>query len=94
MLKLLGFDGADTLYLSVQSKAGKDVKVLSSRQSKEFNKILDNMKKDFDIEFEKDDSKVNTSVTFKSGNTVLFKSNFGFRDLDKVSQFVNFKGWQ
>lgn len=93
MIKLLGFDGADTLYLSVQSKAGKDVKVLSSRQSKEFNKILDNMKKDFDIEFEKDDSKVNTSVTFKSGNTVLFKSNFGFRDLDKVSQFVNFKGW-
>lgn len=93
-MKLLGFDGADDLYLAVQKKAGGDVAVLSSRTSKGFNEILESMKKDFDIEFEKSDRKVNTSVTFKSRGTVLFKSNFGFRDLDKVSQFVSFKDWQ
>jgi hypothetical protein len=93
-LKLLGFDGADDLYLAVQNKAGKQVSVLSSRQSKGFNEILDAMKKGYTIDFEKSDKKVNTSVIFRSGSTVLFKSNFAFRDLDKVSQFVSFKNWQ
>jgi hypothetical protein len=94
MLKLLGFDGADDLYLAVQKKAGAKTEVLSSRQSKGFNDILDAMKKGYTIEFEKSNKKVNTSVIFKSGKTVLFKSNFGFRDLDKVSQFVSFKDWK
>jgi hypothetical protein len=93
-MKLLGFDGADDLYLAVQKKTGGEVAVLSSRTSKGFNEILDSMKEDFDIVFEKSNDKVNTSITFKSGNNILFKSNFGFRDLDKVSQFVSFKDWQ
>lgn len=93
-MKLLGFDGADDLYLAVQKKKGGEVAVLSSRTSKGFNQILDSMKEDFDIVFEKSNDKVNTSITFKSGSNILFKSNFGFRDLDKVSQFVSFKDWQ
>jgi len=92
-LKLLGFDGTDDLYLSVQKQAGKKVQVLSSRSSEKFNEILKNMKKDLNIEFEKSNSKVNTGIIFKSGNIILFKSNFAFRDLDKVSQFVSFKDW-
>ena len=92
-LKLLGFDGTDDLYLSVQKQAGKKVQVLSSRSSEKFNEILKNMKKNLDIEFEKSNSKVNTGIIFKSGDTILFKSNFAFRDLDKVSQFVSFKDW-
>ena len=93
-LKLLGFDGTDNVYLAVQKGAGKKVSVLSSKSSKEFNQILSSLKKKFDIEFEKSNKKVNTAVTFKADKKVLFKSNFAFRDLDKVSQFVSFKDWQ
>lgn len=93
-LKLLGFDGTDNVYLAVQKEAGKKVSVLSSKSSEEFNQILSSLKKKFDIEFEKSNKKVNTAVTFKADKKVLFKSNFAFRDLDKVSQFVSFKDWQ
>jgi len=93
-VKLLGFDGADDLYLAVQTKSGGKVDVMSSRTSEAFNKILESLQNDFDIVFEKDDSKVNTSISFYSGKTLLFKSNFAFRDLDKVSQFVKFKDWK
>ena len=93
-LKLLGFDGTDNVYLAVQKGAGKKVSVLSSKSSEEFNQILSSLKKKFDIEFEKSNKKVNTAVTFKADKKVLFKSNFAFRDLDKVSQFVSFKDWQ
>ena len=94
MLKLLGFDGADDMYLAVQTDAGKPIEVLSSRSSKEFQSILKKLTEDFDIKFDKSDTVVNTSVRFYSGKTELFKSQFGFRDLDKVSNFVNLKAFK
>ena len=93
-VKLLGLDGSDDLYLAVQKKSGGEVAVLSSRTSKEFNKILELLRNNYDIEFDRSDRIVNTGIQFRSGRTVLFKSNFAFRDLDKVSQFVNMKDWQ
>ena len=92
-VKLLGFDGVDDLYLAVQTQAGGKVDVLSSRTSKAFNNILESLQDDFNIEFEKSTSKVNTSILFYLDKELLFKSNFAFRDLDKVSQFVSFKDW-
>lgn len=92
-VKLLGFDGVDDLYLAVQTQAGGKVDVLSSRTSKAFNNILESLQDDFNIEFEKSTGQVNTSILFYLDKKLLFKSNFAFRDLDKVSQFVSFKDW-
>ena len=92
-VKLLGFDGVDDLYLAVQTQAGGKVDVLSSRTSKAFNNILESLQDDFNIEFEKSTGQVNTSILFYLDKKILFKSNFAFRDLDKVSQFVSFKDW-
>jgi hypothetical protein len=94
MVKMLGFDGADDLYLAVQTKSGGKVDVLSSRTSAAFNDIVKSLQGDFTIKFERSTGKVNTSIEFWSGKTMLFKSNFAFRDLDKVSQFVSFKDWK
>ena len=92
-VKLLGFDGVDDLYLAVQTQAGGKVDMLSSRTSKAFNNILESLQDDFNIEFEKSTGQVNTSILFYLDKKLLFKSNFAFRDLDKVSQFVSFKDW-
>lgn len=89
MLTLLGFDGADDMYLAVQTAAGKKIEVLSTRTSKEFKKMLDKLRAGFDIRFNKSDTIVNTGMSFFSGDDLLFVSNFGFRDLSKVSNFVN-----
>jgi hypothetical protein len=93
-LTLLGFDGADDLYLGIQTKANDEVAVFSSRTSTGFKNILTQLQSNFSIEFERNDKIVNTPIIFKSGKNVLFKSNFAFRDLDKVSMFVSFKDWQ
>ncbi len=93
MVKMLGLDGDDDLYLAVQTKSGGKVDVLSSRTSAAFKDIVKSLQDDFTIKFEKSTGKVNTSIEFWSGKTQLFKSNFAFRDLDKVSQFVSFKDW-
>ena len=61
--------------------------------SKAFNNILESLQDDFNIEFEKSTGQVNTSILFYLDKKLLFKSNFAFRDLDKVSQFVSFKDW-
>ena len=94
MLRLMGLDGTDELYLAVQKSSGQSVDVLSSNASQEFKNIIKNLQNDFRIEFEKSDRIVNTPIRFYSGDTLLFKANLAFRDLDKISVFVNLKKWQ
>jgi hypothetical protein len=84
LLKLLGFDGEDDMYLAVQ-KANGNTTVLSSRSSKSFKKLLEDLKNGMAIQFERNDSIVNTKMNVMNAqNELIFSSNFGFRDLDKV----------
>jgi hypothetical protein len=95
MLKMMGLDGEDNVYLAVQNQnKEKTMETMSSRTSKSFEKLLDQLRDNLTISFTYSDTKVNTSIIFSSGTTEIFKSNFAFRDFDKVSQMLNFKRWK
>ena len=95
MLKMMGLDGKDFVYLAVQNQdKNKTMETMSSKTSKSFKELLDQLRDDLNIDFTYSATKVNTSIIFSSGTTEIFKSNFAFRDFDKVSQMLNFKRWK
>jgi len=89
-LELLGFDGSDEMYMAVKTSEKSKVQIISTRTSKELKKLAENLKGNFDVKFRTKPGKVSAEILFMLNKEILFKSDFAFRDGDKVSSFVNF----
>lgn len=94
MLKMLGFDGEDDFYAAI-GDAGKQ-KIVSSRKSKEMQKMLSDLHKGFNLTVERNKSTNNANIIFKSLNgTVITQANITFADTGgaspqgKTNAFVN-----
>lgn len=79
-LKILGFDSTDDFYAAIGK--GKKQKSISSRQSEEMKQMLDDLKKDFTIVFERNKQTNNAFMYFYSGDKkrLITSANFTFTD--------------
>lgn len=96
MLRMLGFDGEDDFYAAIGG-SGKQ-KVISSRQSKELQMMITQLKKSFTLTIERNGDTNNANIIFKAPNgTVITKANITFADTGgpsaqgKTNAFVDFK---
>lgn len=95
MLKMLGFDGEDDFYAAI-GDAGKQ-KVVSSRKSKEMQKMLADLHKGFTLTVERNGQTNNANILFKSldGTVIINQANITFADTGgpnpqgKTNAFVN-----
>tara|TARA_B100000085_G_scaffold258074_1_gene259881 strand:- start:1002 stop:2234 length:1233 start_codon:yes stop_codon:yes gene_type:complete len=81
ILKFIGLDGADDVYLAV-GKVGKAKRTLSSRTSKKFGELYEALKADFDIEFEMPTNPevVNVKMFIKDNGKTLAQFNIPFKE--------------
>lgn len=98
MLFLLGLDSSDDFYASIGK--GKSQKLLSSRRSAEFKKIINELNKGFVINVERNGNTNNGNIMFTAINgEVLLKATITFTDTGgkaaqgKTNVFVNVKDW-
>lgn len=95
MLKVLGFDGSDDFYAAI-GKAGKQ-KIVSSRQSKEMQQMLEDLRNGFELIMERNGKTNNANIYFKSidGTKIINQANITFTDTGgdkpqgKTNAFVN-----
>ena len=81
ILKFIGLDGADDVYLAV-GKVGKAKRTLSSRTSKKFGELYEALKSDFEIEFEMPTNPevVNVKMFIKDNGKTLAQFNIPFKE--------------
>lgn len=79
MLKALGLDGADDIYIAA-GKVGKNKRVISSRNSQSFKKLYEALKKDFDIGFDLSGEKASVNMTISDKSNVLASFNIPFKE--------------
>ena len=79
MLKALGLDGADDIYIAA-GKVGKNKRVISSRNSQSFKKLYEALKKDFDIGFDLSGEKATVNMTISDKSNVLASFNIPFKE--------------
>ena len=81
ILKFVGLDGADEVYLAV-GKVGKAKRTLSSRTSKKFGELYEALKSDFDIEFQMPTNPevVNVKMVIKDNGKTLAQFNIPFKE--------------
>jgi len=79
-LKILGFDSTDDFYAAIGTS--KKQKSISSRQSEEMKQMLDDLKEDFTIVFERNKQTNNAFMYFYSGDKkkLITSANFTFTD--------------
>jgi len=98
MLKLLGFDDVEEDFYAVIGTSNKNMKILSSRQSKEFNDFLEKFKQGFNLKIERNKETMNAYMIFLAPDkTEIIRGNLTFADTGgksaqgKINFFVNFK---
>ena len=93
VIETLGLDGADVVYMVIGTKTA-DMKVISSKTSKEFKVLYEKLKEDFTISFKfPTDPKVvacNMSLEDSEGN-VLLTTTYSFKEGDIFVQFLDLK---
>lgn len=96
ILHMLGLDGSDDFYSAI-GEAGKQ-KVISSRKSKELQKMLDQLSKGFDLTIERNGNTNNANMIFKApnGGVIINAVNITFADTGgksaqgKTNAFMSF----
>lgn len=80
ILHMLGLDGSDDFYAAI-GEAGKQ-KVISSRKSKQLQKMLDELSKGFELTIERNGKTNNANMFFKASNggTIINAVNITFAD--------------
>jgi len=90
----LGLDGADDVYMAIGTEV-KDMKIVSSRSSKAFQKLYDSVKKEFTIRFiiPEDENIAACKMELIDNDTqeVLLKTTFSFKEGDIFVQFLDMK---
>ena len=88
MLKALGLDGADDIYLAA-GKTGKNKRVVSSRNSESFKKLYEALKNDFDIDFAMEESKASVAMTINDRSGKLASFNIPFKEGQTFTHMLN-----
>ena len=98
VLKELGFDGSDDFYAAIGK--GNTQKSISSRQSQEMKQMLDELKNDFTIKFERNKQTNNANIFFyNKDKKEITKAQISFSDTggssaqQKSNIRVNVKGF-
>jgi hypothetical protein len=93
---MLGFDGEDDFYAAI-GEAGKQ-KIISSRKSKELQKMISQLSKNFTLTIKRNGETNNANILFTAPNgDVITKANITFADTGgpsaqgKTNAFVDFK---
>ena len=93
VVETLGLDEADDIYMVIGTKQS-NMKVISSRSSKEFKALYEKLKEDFTISFEfPSDPEVKScymKLEYPEG-TVLLSTNYSFKEGDIFVQFLDLK---
>lgn len=96
VLRMLGFDGEDDFYAAI-GEAGKQ-KIISSRKSKELQKMISQLSKNFTLTIKRNGETNNANILFTAPNgDVITKANITFADTGgpsaqgKTNAFVDFK---
>jgi len=96
ILHMLGLDGSDDFYAAI-GEAGKQ-KVISSRKSKELQKMMDQLSKGFELTIERNGNTNNANLLFKApnGGVIINAVNITFADTGgkaaqgKTNAFMSF----
>jgi len=90
----LGLDGADDVYMAIGTTVN-DMKIVSSRSSKAFQKLYDSVKKDFTVRFiipeDKNIAAAKMELLDNSTQEILLKTTFSFKEGDIFVQFLDMK---
>lgn len=96
VLRMLGFDGEDDFYAAI-GEAGKQ-KIISSRKSKELQKMISQLSKNFTLTIKRNGDTNNANILFIAPNgDIITKANITFADTGgpsaqgKTNAFVDFK---
>ena len=90
----LGLDGADDVYMAIGTDVN-NMKIVSSRSSKSFQKLYESVKRDFTVRFviPEDENIVACKMELLDDITqeVLLKTTFSFKEGDIFVQFLDMK---
>ena len=93
---MIGFDNKEDFYAAI-GPAGNQ-KVLSSRRSKELQKLIENLTKGFELSISRNGKNKNASILFKDseGNVILqatmtFADTGGKNAMGKTNTFIDMK---
>lgn len=96
VLHMLGFDGEDDFYAAI-GEANKQ-KIISSRKSKELQKMISQLSKNFTLSIKRNGETNNANILFIAPNgEIITKANITFADTGgpsaqgKTNAFVDFK---
>lgn len=96
MLKMLGFDGDDDFYAAIGSS--ENMSVISSRDSKELQVLIQQLKNGFDLSIERNGETNNANVVFSGPDkkvfikgTITFADTGGKNPQGKTNTFVDFR---
>tara|TARA_B110000263_G_C15062279_1_gene398003 strand:- start:121 stop:684 length:564 start_codon:yes stop_codon:yes gene_type:complete len=93
VVETLGLDEADDIYMVIGTEQS-NMKVISSRSSKEFKALYEKLKEDFTISFEFPSDPEVVSCYMKleyPEGTVLLSTNYSFKEGDIFVQFLDLK---
>ena len=93
LLKALGLDGADDIYIAA-GKVGKNKRVISSRNSQSFKKLYEALKQDFDIGFDLSGDKASVNMTISDKSGVLVSFNIPFKEGKTFTHMIDLSTFQ
>ena len=96
MLHMIGFDNKEDFYAAIGPTGNQ--KVLSSRRSKELQKLIENLTQGFELSISRNGKNKNASILFKDseGNVILqatmtFADTGGKNAMGKTNTFIDMK---